>query len=295
MSKSEKKGLGRGLSALLADVDGTTTSETHDKSDPILTLPIEKIEPNPDQPRRSFNEEDLDGLAASIREKGVIQPLIVRKNQAKPNSYQIIAGERRWRAAQRAQLHQIPVVIREFSDLEVLEVAIIENIQREDLNPIEEASGYQNLIDGFGHTQEQLAQAMGKSRPYIANLLRLLGLPADVRRLVSAGKLSAGHARALITSNAASVLAREVVAKGLSVRQTEQLVKSRANDGSPKHNRAIAKDPDTRALEQELAAQLGLKVDIAHKADGQSGELKIKYTSLEDLDGLCQLLSQQPT
>ena len=220
-----KRGLGRGLSALMSDVTVDQGGPANQSGLP-LSLPVELIEPNPDQPRKSFAEEDMSDLAASIREKGVIQPLVVRRMD--DEKYQIVAGERRWRAAQLAQLHEVPVVIRDFSDLEVIEIAIIENVQRADLNPIEEATGYRQLMDRFGHTQEKLAEALGKSRSYIANLLRLLQLPQPVIAMVSDGRLSAGHARALITASDPETLARKIVEGGLSVRATEALVKKQA-------------------------------------------------------------------
>ena len=212
-----QRGLGRGLSALMADIEqtvgdsGPVNSERRNE----LLVPIEAIHPNPDQPRRHFDADDLNDLAGSIRSKGIIQPLVVRAHPVKAGEYQIVAGERRWRASQLAQLHELPIVVREFSDLDVLEIAIIENIQRADLNPIEEAIGYRQLMDKFGHTQEQMAEALGKSRPHIANVLRLLALPEDVQALVIGGSLSSGHARALITAPNASELARLVVARGL--------------------------------------------------------------------------------
>jgi len=205
-NKQKKRGLGRGLSALMADVEQDAPSaERSANARAEQFVPIERIQPNPDQPRRRFEESDLDDLTASIKEKGVIQPLIVRPKGA--SNFEIVAGERRWRAAQRANLHELPVIVRDFDDTEVLEIAIIENIQRADLNPIEEAAGYRQLMDKFGHTQEKMAEALGKSRSHIANLLRLLNLPPDVLDLVQSGKLSAGHARALLTSGSASVLA----------------------------------------------------------------------------------------
>jgi ParB family chromosome partitioning protein len=223
--KIKTRGLGRGLSTLMADVEADAFLKPAAGRAADMALPIEKIEPNPDQPRRQFTEADLADLAASIRAKGVIQPLIVRKSPKTAEMYEIVAGERRWRAAQMVQLHELPVLIREFNDTEVLEVAIIENIQRADLNPIEEAAGYRQLMDKFGHTQEKLADALGKSRSYIANLLRLLHLPEEVLELLRSGTLTAGHARALITSDTPGDLARQVVAGGLSVRATEALVK----------------------------------------------------------------------
>jgi ParB family transcriptional regulator, chromosome partitioning protein len=291
----ERKGLGRGLSALLADV--APVEEQPSKPDmsraPTTTIPIEALHPNPNQPRRSFDDTDLDELAASIREKGVIQPLIVRPHPEKPESYEIVAGERRWRAAQRAQLHEVPVLVRQLSDTEVLELAIIENIQRADLNPLDEAQGYRQLMDRFGHTQEKLGEALGKSRSHIANLLRLLTLPEPVLALVREGRLTAGHARALVTAADPVALSRQVVERGLSVRQTEALARqSAAPARTTVQRQAPAKDADTRALEQDLAAALGLAVTIRHLPGGQRGEIRIRYGSLDELDGLCQLLSR---
>ena len=288
--KNKARGLGRGLSALMADVpaDAATTDQPARAADQLL--PIEKIKPNPEQPRQAFAKEALDELAASIREKGIIQPLIVRK---KGDRYEIVAGERRWRAAQQAQLHEVPAIIRDFTDTEVLEVAIIENIQRADLNPLEEASGYRLLMDRFGHTQEKLAEAMGKSRGHVANLMRLLTLPEEVQTMLRDGTLSAGHARALITAPDPIALARQVVTRGLSVRQTEKLAQQKsAEPSTPKPAEpASEKDADTKALEGDLSAALGMKVQIDHKAAQQSGFLTIRYESLDDLDTLCRVLS----
>jgi ParB family chromosome partitioning protein len=286
--KVEKKGLGRGLSALLADTD------TPQQEQPVFgqtLVPIERLVANPDQPRRQFNETDLADLTRSLKEKGILQPLIVRPDPVKSDRLQIVAGERRWRAAQRAQIHEVPVVVRDLSDTDVLEIAIIENIQRADLNPIEEALGYRQLMDKFGHTQEKLSEALGKSRSHIANLLRLLTLPESVQDYVVSGQISAGHARALITSDDAAKLARQVIEQKLSVRQTEQLVKAPPASKAQKKSRASAKDADTRALEADLTAHLRLKVSIEHTASGK-GELRIRYSNLDELDGLCQLLSQ---
>lgn len=287
----ERRGLGRGLSALMADVVQPATAAEDGPRRPDLRVPIERVEPNPNQPRRDFPEEALAELAASIREKGIIQPLIVRNNPRNPDGYEIVAGERRWRAAQIAQLHEVPVLLREFDDGEVLEIAIIENIQRADLNPVEEAMGYRQLMDRFGHTQEKLAEALSKSRSHIANLLRLLNLPAEVQAWLREGKLSAGHARALVTAENPVALARQVIARGLSVRETEQLAKS-AGGGSRKTSGAghSDKDADTRVLEQDLSANLGMAVVIDHRGhDG--GKLTISYRNLDQLDELCQLLA----
>ncbi len=289
--KAKPRGLGRGLSALMADV--TTAEERVNPAAPRrpdLTVPIERVVPNPDQPRRRFSKEALDELASSVKEKGIIQPLIVR--EVAGGNFEIVAGERRWRAAQIAKLHEIPVLLRDYDDTEVLEVAIIENIQRADLNPVEEAAGYRQLMDRFGHTQEKLAEALGKSRSYIANLLRLLNLPTDVQDLLKDGKLSAGHARALITADNPSVLAAQVIAGGLSVRETEKL----ANQEKPEPKKAKTtaapeKDADTRALEGDLSAALGMNVTINHPASGDGGTISIRYKDLDQLDELCRILS----
>ena len=295
----EKKGLGRGLSALLADV--ATIDEAPRRSGPVAVpapsdrVPIERIRPNPDQPRRDFDEKDLQELAASIREKGVIQPLILRAHPREAGHYEIVAGERRWRAAQLAGIHELPAVVRDLNDTEVLELAIIENIQRADLNALEEAQGYRQLMDRFGHTQERLAEALGKSRSHIANLLRLLTLPDSVLELLRSGKLTAGHARALVTAGHPEALARQVVERDLSVRQTEQLARAAATPPGATARaapRSATKDADTRALESDLSASLRLPVSIEHRSGQQAGEMRIRYATLEELDGLCQLLSR---
>jgi ParB family chromosome partitioning protein len=292
-NNERKRGLGRGLSALMADVNETESVAARGPSAADQMIPIERIAPNPDQPRKQFVKEDLDDLAASIREKGVLQPLIVRAREA--GMYEIVAGERRWRAAQMAQLHSLPVIVREFTDIEVLEVAIIENIQRADLNAAEEAAGYKQLMDKFGHTQEKMAEALGKSRSHIANLLRLLNLPIAVLDLLREGALSAGHARALIPSKDPLKLARQIIEGGLSVRATEALVKRElSGDAAPKHakaNNSEEKDADTKALEGDLSANLGMRVSLSHKPGQESGQLTVQYTSLDQLDELCRLLS----
>ncbi|MCW1955778.1 MAG: ParB/RepB/Spo0J family partition protein [Roseobacter sp.] len=290
--KSKSRGLGRGLSALMAEMPRESGSPKAAAERSDLMVPIEQIKPNPDQPRRHFETEALIDLAESIREKGVIQPIIVRPYPGQEGVYQIVAGERRWRASQKAQLHQVPVIIREFDDIEVLEVAIIENIQRADLNPVEEARGYRQLIDKFGHTQEKLAQALGKSRSHIANQMRLLALPDEVLTLLNTGALTAGHARALITAENPVLLAREIVKKGLSVRGAEQLVKKESAPApKPRPARTLDKDADTLALEADLSAALGMKVSLNHAAGGESGQLTIRYDTLDALDALCAKLS----
>ncbi|WP_147109803.1 ParB/RepB/Spo0J family partition protein [Tateyamaria sp. syn59] len=293
MANSDKKrGLGRGLSALMADVNEPAAQATS-PSGGEQRIPIEKIKPNPNQPRRQFDAAPLEDLVASIKEKGVLQPLIVRPLG---ESFEIVAGERRWRAAQQAQLHELPVLVRDFTDTEVLEVAIIENIQRADLNPIEEAAGYKQLMDRFGHTQEKMAEALGKSRSHIANLLRLLQLPEAVQAFVTDGALSAGHARALITADDPVALAKKVIAGGLSVRATEALVKKGMEEpgtkvftGAPKPK--VEKDADTRALEDDLSAATGVKVSLTHKPNGEAGILTLQYETLDQLDDLCRRLS----
>ncbi|MBD9528059.1 MULTISPECIES: ParB/RepB/Spo0J family partition protein [Paracoccus] len=288
-NRLEKRGLGRGLSALMADVDLIPS----DKPVPRQVLPVEQLTPNPDQPRRSFAPESLQELASSLKAKGVLQPLIVRPHPSDRGLFQIVAGERRWRAAQIAQLHEVPVIVRDLDDTEVLEVAIVENIQRSDLNAIEEAASYRQLMDRFGHTQEKLGEALNKSRSHIANLLRLLNLPEQIQNWLKEGKLTAGHARALITAQNAVDLARKVIEKNLSVRETEELVRRQAEANKQKPARAKAeKDSDTRALEGDLSAHLRMKVAINHSGQ-DGGQLVITYKDLDQLDQLCQLLGNQ--
>ncbi|WP_297615858.1 ParB/RepB/Spo0J family partition protein [uncultured Roseicyclus sp.] len=296
VNKRERAGLGRGLSALMADID-TASRMTNDQDQASLgprtlkRVPIDRINPNPDQPRRRFAQTALDELAASIREKGVIQPLIVRPDPNRPDAYQIVAGERRWRAAQQVQLHELPVVIRDFDDIEVLEIAIIENVQRADLNAMEEAQGYRQLIDRFGHTQEKLAQALGKSRSHIANMMRLLALPDEIQDLVRGGQLTAGHARALLTVNDPMALARKAVANGWSVRDVEKQAKPRRAT-TPRHRSrsGSVKDADTAALESDLSAAIGMPVSIEYDPASGEGRVSIKYKDLQALDDIVRLL-----
>ena len=287
-----QRGLGRGLSALMADIEPTVTEVSSGVGviRGATLVPIEKIHPNPNQPRRHFDADDLSDLAESIRSKGIIQPLVVRVHPNKAGGFEIVAGERRWRASQMVPLHNLPVVVRELSDRDVLEIAIIENIQRTDLNPIEEAIGYRQLMDKFGHTQEQIALALGKSRPHIANNLRLLGLPEDVQTLLVTGKISSGHARALVTASNASELARIVVSRGLSVRQVEKLMRDPSTPNKVGAARST-KDADTRALEGDLSAALKMRVRIAHNTGQEGGFITIKYQDLEQLDELCRHLA----
>jgi ParB family transcriptional regulator, chromosome partitioning protein len=288
---NRNRGLGRGLSALMSDI--TTETEMDRPRRPDMQLPVENLHPNPNQPRRTFREDALEELSASIRERGIIQPLIVRPDPALAGQYEIVAGERRWRAAQRAQLHLVPVIVRNYTDTEVLEVAIIENIQRADLNAVDEAAGYRQLMDRFGHTQEQLATALGKSRSHIANLMRLLTLPEDVQAFLVTGELSAGHARALVGHPRASELAQRIVMNRLSVREVERLVKEPTSGPSRPRPRsgAVTKDADTIQIEQELSATLGMGVSIDQDPGQESGKLTLRYKDLAQLDDLLRALS----
>ncbi|NAZ37765.1 ParB/RepB/Spo0J family partition protein [Rubellimicrobium sp. CFH 75288] len=285
-SRSLRRGLGRGLSALMADLGAAAPGaepEAPAAPAPDRMLPIALIRPNPDQPRRRFDPEALEDLAASIRRKGVIQPLIVRP---RGDGFEIVAGERRWRAAQKAGLSELPVLVRDYSDAELLEVAIIENVQRADLNPIDEGAAYRALIDRFGHTQEEVADALGKSRSHIANQMRLLQLPPEVQEMLSDGRLTAGQARPLIGHPRAAELARRIHDRRLSAREAERL--ARRPETPPRPRRA--RDPDTVALEAELSASLGLSVRIDHGAAG--GRVTIAYRTLEELDDLLARLGR---
>ena len=283
-----KRGLGRGLSSLLGEAAREQPiAADAARSAGVQLVPVAQIVPNPDQPRRHFDEGALDELAASLMQRGLIQPLVVRPRDH--GYYEIVAGERRWRAAQRARLHEVPVSVRKLNDAETLELAIIENVQRQDLNAIEEAEAYQRLAREYGHTQEVLSKIIGKSRSHIANLLRLLDLPESVRAAVADGRLSMGHARALIAAADPAALAEEVIRRGLSVRETEELARGgkakRAREPQP----AMAPNADIVLLERQLRDQLGLKVGIAHGAKG--GTVTIGYATLDQLDMVCQRLS----
>ncbi len=286
-----RPGLGRGLNALLGDFarDEAETATEGQSATGVRMIPVSSIAPHPDQPRRHFDEAALAELAASIAERGVIQPIIVRPHG---HDYQIVAGERRWRAAQRARLHEVPVVVRDYTDSDTLQIALLENIQRQDLNAIEEAEAYHRLADEFGHTQEALARIVHKSRSHIANLLRLLDLPQEIQALVVDGKLSMGHARALIGAPDPAALAREVIEKGLSVRQTEKLASAakpaagRSSAGGKGRQEANA---DIAALERQLSDLLGLNVRISHGERG--GSITLDYSTLDQLDMVCQRLS----
>jgi ParB family chromosome partitioning protein len=282
-------GLGRGLSALLGEaVREEPVAATGERSRGVQLVDIAEIEPHPEQPRRYFDEAALDELAGSIAARGLIQPIVVRPHG---RGYQIVAGERRWRAAQRAQLHQVPVIVREFDEAETLELALVENIQREDLNAIEEADAYKKLIDRFGHSQEALGRIVHKSRSHIANLLRLLELPVFVREALADGRLTMGHARALVTARDPEALARTVIERGLSVRETERLARDAKSGGAARSAAASPATPDAdiAALERQLGDILGLKVRIAHS--GTSGAVTLGYSSLDQLDLICQRLS----
>ncbi|HVX91646.1 MAG TPA: ParB/RepB/Spo0J family partition protein [Xanthobacteraceae bacterium] len=281
--------LGRGLAALIGDVGSETAAVERIRSQ--RRVPIEFLRPNPRNPRRVFSETELDELAASIRERGIIQPIVVRSVRGAPDTYEIIAGERRWRAAQRAGTHDVPIAVLEVSDSEALELAIIENVQRADLNPLEEASGYQSLADEFGYSQEDIARTVGKSRSHVANTLRLLKLPDSVKAYINAGKLTAGHARALLGQPDPEATAREIVERGLNVRQVEAIAQDRAAEaGKATRTRARGgKDADTAALEKQLTDALGLVVNIDHR--GRGGVLHIRYRSLDQLDHVIQRLT----
>lgn len=282
--------LGRGLAALIGDVGDEIGAIERARGQ--RRVPVEFLRPSARNPRRSFVEEDLEGLTTSIRERGILQPIIVRSIPGMMDAYEIIAGERRWRAAQRAELHDVPVILVEADDREALEIAIVENVQRTDLNAIEEAAGYERLIAEFGYTQNDLARVIGKSRSHVANTLRLSKLPEPVRKLVSEGAVSAGHARALLSVSDPEFMAQKIIDDGLSVRDIERIVQEEARGETksavPSKPKAV-KDPDTRALEKALEEALGLSVSIGHRANG-SGEVKIGYKTLEQLDALCHRL-----
>ena len=293
-NKTKKRGLGRGLSALMSDVTqeiAPYVDQAPRRAD--FFVPVEQVQPNPDQPRRAFDDAALQELATSIAEKGVIQPLIVREHPTRTGIYEIVAGERRWRASQIAQLHDIPVIVRQYTDTEVLEVAIIENIQRADLNPIDEGAGYRQLMQKFGHTQEQLSSVLGKSRSHIANVIRLLSLPDGVRAYLVDGKLTAGHARTLIGHDDAQRLADHIVKTGMSVRDAEKLAKQGLTKAKTTKtiNSVTGKDADTVQIEGELSAALGMKVSIDHASGTEGGRLSVSYRNLDQLDDLLRALS----
>ncbi len=276
-SSITKKGLGRGLSSLMGDTkDVSIQNETSNQETKIS---ISNLKPGPSQPRRLFDKNSINELAESIKSKGLVQPILVRPSPTESGIYEIIAGERRWRAAQIAQLHEVPAVVRRLDDVEALEIAIIENVQRSDLSPIEEAAGYKRLIENHGHTQEALAEIVGKSRSHIANIIRLLGLPQSIQDMISEGKISSGHARAIMNSAFPEQLAEKIANENLSVRAAEDLAKQR----KPGVKKIKLKDPDTIDLENNLTAKLGLNVLIDHKGK-KGGSIKIEYKSLDQLE-----------
>ncbi|OPB35687.1 ParB/RepB/Spo0J family partition protein [Bartonella taylorii] len=293
-----KKRLGRGLAALIGDINLNNNLVRAPNADKLIEsntaspiyeqfVPLESISCNPHNPRRHFTDSELDNLAQSIRQHGVIQPVIVRPSRDHPNRFELIAGERRWRAAQRANLSQLPVIVRDVDDKTALELAIIENVQRTDLNPIEEAMGYEILLNEHGYTQADLAQVIGKSRSHVANTLRLLKLPPKVQQFLTDGQLSAGHARCLITVDNPQDLAEKIIREGLSVRQAEILAYEQVNPKVKKRT-TVEKDTETKSLEKLLADVIGMKVVIRHGKKG--GDLKIHYSSLEQLDDICRRL-----
>ncbi len=281
MAENKRQNLGRGLNALLGEEPEAKSESGQLKGSRLV--PVERLHPGRYQPRHSIDEELIEELAQSVRENGIIQPLLVRRHPEQKDAFEIIAGERRWRAAQMAKVHEVPVIIRDLNDQESLEMGLVENLQRQDLSPLEEADGYQRLMDEFSHTQEVLAKTVGKSRSHVANMIRLLGLPEPVKKMLDSEDLSTGHARAMLNAPNPLEVARQVVKKGLNVRQTERLVKKeqRQKDAPPK---ADQKDVDTLALERDLANLLGLKVGIKFKGGG--GSLTVHYNSLEQLDDI---------
>ena len=290
--KSKSRGLGRGLSSLMGDLknEPLTSNEKSESQTIEKLVPVEKIYPNPNQPRKSFQEEKLIELANSIKTKGIVQPLIVRKKKGTKESFEIVAGERRWRAAQRAQIHELPVIIKEFTDIEVLEIAIIENVQRADLNPIEEALGYKNLMENFDHTQDGLSKEIGKSRSHIANLLRLLNLPSAVQELLISGQLTSGHARALVTCENPLAIAKQIISLGLSVRDAERLAKNVSEKKVSNKTKTKEKPADTVLLEADLSAALKMKVSINHEEGKEKGLMSITYKSLDELDRISEVI-----
>ena len=288
--EGRRRGLGRGLSALLGDAPSGGEAEA-DTGRVARMIPIEQLRPSPYQPRRHFDDEAFAALVGSIRDKGVLQPLLVRADPSAEGHFEIVAGERRWRAAQQARLHEVPAVVKTLSDRDTLEVALVENLQREDLTPLEEAEAYRRLLEEFGHTQEVLARAVGKSRSHVANMIRLLGLPEAVRRMLDEGQISAGHARALVNSEDPAGLAREIVHRGLNVRQAEDLARREHAPSSPKAGAMAPKDPNVAALERDLSEALGLKVTVTVKKDG-AGKIAILYDLPEQLDDVLRRLKR---
>jgi ParB family chromosome partitioning protein len=293
MPEDGRSRLGRGLAALIGDI-GAENNTTADRARNQRRVPIEYLRPNPRNPRRNFPEAELEELASSIKERGIIQPVVVRSVRGAKDAYEIIAGERRWRAAQRAGLHEIPIVPIEATDSEALELAIIENVQRTDLNPLEEAGGYQALAAEYKHGHEDIAKIVGKSRSHVTNTLRLLKLPEPVKAYINAGKITAGAARMLIGADDPEEMAREIVERGLNVRQVEALAKertsARANGSGKAVKKRAMKNADTVALERRLSNALGLTVTVDHRSKG--GVLHIQYRNLDQLDGVLRRLEK---
>jgi len=283
MMQAQKKRLGRGLAALIGD--DTSEEAVMEDVRSLRHMPVELLHPSPNNPRKHFVDADLDDLARSIREKGLLQPLVVRSRGG--GEYEIVAGERRWRAAQKAGIHDVPVLIRELSDGEALEIALIENIQRSDLNPLEEARAYGLLLEQFNYTQQQLADSVGKSRSHISNTLRLLNLPESVRQQIETGQLTAGHARTLVATDSPAELAERIIKLGMSVRGAETLTRGTAVPRSGKPT--VEKDADTKSLEKSVGEAIGLKINIQHKGDA-GGTVSISYRSLEQLEEICRRL-----
>ena len=286
---TKRQGLGRGLSALLGEDSEDYASL--DRARSSKEVPIEALHPNQFQPRRRFGFEELDSLVASVREKGILQPILVRRvaveDGGEDETFEIVAGERRWRAAQKAQLHRVPVVIKKLDDRESLEVALVENLQRQDLSPLEEAQGYSRLMEEFGHTQERLAQVIGKSRSHLANTLRLMALPDEVKEMLDDGRLTAGHGRAILVAANPVAVARRVVKQGLSVRESERIAQSAPGKT---HRQTSNKSSDTIALERDISDSLGLPIDIRHQG-ARGGQVKVAYKTLEQLDEICRRLA----
>jgi ParB family transcriptional regulator, chromosome partitioning protein len=289
MADDGRSRLGRGLAALMGDVSAEATT-TPERARAQRRVPIEYLRPNPRNPRRNFSDAELDELAASIRERGIIQPVVVRSVRGAKDAYEIIAGERRWRAAQRAALHEIPIVPFEATDSEALELAIIENVQRTDLNPLEEAGGYEALASEYGHSHEDIAKIVGKSRSHVTNTLRLLKLPEPVKAYIHAGKITAGAARMLIGATDPEEMAREIVDRGLNVRQVEALAKDRASGSGKAVKKRVVKNADTIALERRVSNTLGLTVTVDHRSRG--GVLHIHYRSLDQLEEVLRRLEK---
>ena len=294
--ETRKRGLGRGLSALLGDEPAENRgamAPISGEARPPNAIPVELMRPSSFQPRRHFDDEAFMALVESVKEKGILQPLLVRRDPQDDRRYEIVAGERRWRAAQQARLHEVPVVVRELSDRDTLEVALVENLQREDLTPLEEAGAYRRLMEEFGHTQEALAKAVGKSRSHVANMMRLLGLPKPVQRMLDEGQISAGHARSLISAENPEALAREIQRRGLNVRQAEDLTRKTNPAADKKAGATAPRDPNVSALEHDLAEAIGLKVGVHTKAGG-AGSLTIHFDSPEQLDDVIRRLKKEP-